>query len=186
MLESIVVTLLPVLFLLVLFGSGAVFRRHNVDMDGTAPINKVLFLSSKYAIVLLWAAMVSQGWGVHLSPVGSPAVLTRIALAVWVLGFAMLFAGRFGLGSSFRIGAPKDQTCLRTDGLFRVSRNPMYLGVYSTLLATVLYTASPLVLLVGAYVVAVHHYIVLAEEAHLRAVFGEEYSTYCRRVRRYL
>jgi len=34
-------------------------------------------------------------------------------------------------------------------------------------------------------VVAVHHQIILAEEAHLRLVFGEEYAEYCRQVRRY-
>jgi protein-S-isoprenylcysteine O-methyltransferase Ste14 len=36
------------------------------------------------------------------------------------------------------------------------------------------------------YVIAVHHRIVLAEEEHLRRTLGEEYRTYCRRVRRYV
>jgi protein-S-isoprenylcysteine O-methyltransferase Ste14 len=62
----------------------------------------------------------------------------------------------------------------------------MYLGVYATLLASVLRTLNPVLLLVAAFIIAVHHRIVLAEEAHLRDVFGEEYTAYCRRVRRYV
>ena len=85
-----------------------------------------------------------------------------------------------------RIGRPKESTRLRVDGLFRVSRNPMYLGVYSTLLASVLYTLNPVLLLFGAFIVAVHHRIILAEETHLRNAFGKEYAEYCCRVRRYL
>ena len=67
-----------------------------------------------------------------------------------------------------------------------MSRNPMYLGVYATLLASVLRTLNPVLLLLGAFIVAVHHRIVLAEEAHLHSAFGEEYAAYCRQVRRYL
>ena len=62
----------------------------------------------------------------------------------------------------------------------------MYLGVYATVLASVLYTLDPLVLVLGAFVVAVHHTIVLAEEEHMAEVFGPEYAEYCRRVRRYI
>jgi protein-S-isoprenylcysteine O-methyltransferase Ste14 len=98
----------------------------------------------------------------------------------------LLFAGRFGLGSSFRIGSPKESTRLKVDGLFSFSRNPMYLGVYATLLAVVLYTLNPVLLVVAAFVVAVHHKIVLAEETHLQNVFGGEYTDYCRRVARYM
>jgi protein-S-isoprenylcysteine O-methyltransferase Ste14 len=186
MVESLVITFPPVLFLSVLIGSGVAFRRRNIDMDGKPPINKALFLSSKYAIVLLWAAVVAQTWGMHWFPFSSPAVLRITALGVWVIGFTLLFTGRFGLGRSFRIGVPAESTDLNTHGLFRLSRNPMYLGVYTTLLAVVLYTLNPLLLLIGVYVIVVHHQIVLAEEMHLRALFGAEYEEYCRRVRRYL
>jgi protein-S-isoprenylcysteine O-methyltransferase Ste14 len=62
----------------------------------------------------------------------------------------------------------------------------MYVGVFTTLLAAVLYTLNPILLFIALFVAAVHHRIILAEEDHLRTVFGEAYTAYCRRVRRYL
>lgn len=186
MIESVLVTVLPLGFLILLFGGGEVFRRRKVDMDGFPPIGKVLFLSSKYLILLVWAAMVAHSWGLNLSLVTVPGWSEWLALCLWGFGFALLFCGRLGLGASFRIGSPRERTDLTVGGPFRFSRNPMYLGVYTTLLASVLYTLNPLLLVVAVYVVVVHHKIVLAEERHLRGVFGEQYTEYCGRVRRYL
>ena len=186
MIETLFVTLLPLGFLIVLFGGGELFRRRNINMDGDPPIGKVLFLSSKYLILLLWTATVVHSWGVHLSFMKVPELLRWLALSLWGSGFVLLFIGRFGLGDSFRIGSPKERTHLTVDGLFRFSRNPMYLAVYATLLASVLYTLNPLLLVLGIFVVVVHHKIVLAEEQHLRTVFGDQYAEYYSHVRRYL
>ena len=187
MIEPIIVTLLPVTFLVVLFGGGELSRRRrNIDIGGEPPIAAVPFTASKYAIVALWAVTVLQSWGVGLSAIRVPGPARALALALWGAGFLMLLAGRLELGSSFRIGSPREQTAMQTAGLFRISRNPMYLGVFATLIASVLYTMNPVVLLVGVAVTAVHHRIVLAEEEHLRHTFGEAYLAYCRRVRRYL
>jgi protein-S-isoprenylcysteine O-methyltransferase Ste14 len=184
--EPLVVTVFPILFLIVLFGGGELFRRRNIDMDGEAPIDRTLFFTSKYAIVILWAGMVLQGWGIGLPVAQVPGFLRWISLCIWVAGFALLFIGRFGLGDSFRLGSPQERTGLKTSGLFRFSRNPMYLGVYATLLATVLYTLNPILFLIAVFVAAVHQKIVLAEEQYLRSLFGQEYVDYCSRVRRYL
>ncbi|MCX6828763.1 MAG: isoprenylcysteine carboxylmethyltransferase family protein [candidate division Zixibacteria bacterium] len=186
MIESLIITLLPVIFLIVLFGGGAVFRRRNIDMDGVAPIGTAVFISSKYAIVLLWVCMIFQSWGVRLSIFEIPEPARSIALLLFILGFLLLFAGRFEMGSSFRIGSPKEDTKLKVNGLFRFSRNPMYLGVYTTILASVVYTLNPILLAVCIFVIAVHHQIVLAEEQYLLRAFGEEYREYCAHVRRYI
>ena len=186
MIESLIITLLPVLFLIVLFGGGAIFRRRNIDMDGDAPIGRTVFVISKYAIVILWACAIFQTWGVHLSFFEIPNPVRSIALLLFILGFLLLFAGRFEMGSSFRIGSPKEDTKLKVNGLFRFSRNPMYLGVYTTILASVVYTLNPILLAVCIFVIAVHHRIVLAEEQYLLQVFGEEYREYSARVRRYI
>jgi len=186
MIESVVLTAFPVVFLVLLFGGGAMLRRRNIDMDGEPPIGRKVFYTSKYAILALWAVTVVQTWGVNLSLVAAPAWLRWVSLVLWIGGFTLLFIGRLGLADSFRIGSPKESTRLKVGGLFRLSRNPMYVGVYSTILAAVFYTMNPIVLLVGVFVVVVHHRIVLAEEQHLHKTFGQEYADYCCRVRRYL
>ncbi len=186
MLQAWAVTALPILFLIVLFGGGGLSRRRNIDMDGEPPINRTTFLASKYLIVVVWAAMVVRSWGINLSFFKAPSFVEPVSLCLWAVGFALLFIGRFGMGGSFRIGSPKESTSLRVGGLFRLSRNPMYLGVFTTLLAVVLYTLNPILLLIAIFIVAAHHKIVLAEEEYLQKVFGEEYRTYCGRVRRYL
>jgi protein-S-isoprenylcysteine O-methyltransferase Ste14 len=186
MIEPLVVTFLPIMFLIVLFGGGAMFRRKNINMDGEPPIGHKVFYLSKYSIVLMWGAMILQSWGVNLSFITIPPLLQVISVCLWVFGFALLFIGRLGMGDSFRIGSPQEKTGLKVNGLFRFSRNPMYLGVYSTLLASVLFTLNPLILLIGIFIVVAHHRIVLAEEQHLRNVFGKEYLDYCSRVRRYI
>jgi protein-S-isoprenylcysteine O-methyltransferase Ste14 len=186
MIEALFVTLFPMMFLIILFGGGALFRRRNIDMGGEPPIEKTVFSISKYSIVLLWAGMVFQSWGMNLSIITVPAGVKWAALTLWVSGFTLLFIGRFGLGESFRIGSPRELTRLRVNGLFRFSRNPMYLGVYATLLAAALYTMNPVLFLIGIFIAAVHHQIVLAEEQHLHKVFGEQYTEYCHHVRRYI
>jgi len=187
MTEPLVVTLLPVVFLIILFGGGALMQRQqHVDMGGVPPIDRRLFLSSKYSMLAVWAAMVAQGWGVGFALAARPDWARWASIAFWICGFSLLLAGRLTMGESFRIGSAQERTGLRVNGLFKVSRNPMYLGVFTTLLAATLYTLNPLVALVAIFVVAVHHRIVLAEEAHLQTVFGGEYAEYCRRVARYL
>jgi protein-S-isoprenylcysteine O-methyltransferase Ste14 len=183
--ESILVTLFPILFLAVLFSTGEKFRRRNIDMDGNPPIDRSLFYLSKYLIILVWVAMVLRSWGIIL-PIEITRALKWISLFLWVAGFLLLFMGRFALGDSFRLGSPEEATRLKVDGLFSLSRNPMYVGVYSTLLASFFYTLNPLIFCAATFIIIIHHRIVLAEEQYLRQVFGEDFLQYCSRVRRYL
>ena len=186
MIEAVLVTIFPAGFLIVLFGGGALFLRRNIEQDGEAPINRTLFYASKYSVVVLWGAMVIQSWGISISFIEVPRFLQLIALLLWVSGFVLLYLGRFTMGDSFRLGTPREDTSLRTDGLFRLSRNPMYVGMYATIVASALYTLNPVVVLLGVFVIAVHHRIVLAEEKHLRTMFDRKYSVYCSRVRQYI
>ena len=130
--------------------------------------------------------MVIQSWGIRISFIEVPPFLRTIALLLWFFGFVLLYLGRFKLGNSFRLGTPKEDTSLRTDGLFRMSRNPMYVGVYLTIAASILYTTNPLVILLGVFVIVIHHTSALAEEEHMQNVFGRKYLDYCNRVRRYI
>ena len=90
----------------------------------------------------------------------------------------------FGRGTPAPIDAPKK---LVVRGLYRYTRNPIYVGVLTVLLGwAVMFRGT--VLLVYAFCVAIcfHLFVVLYEERHLQKEFGGEYDDYRRRVSRWL
>lgn len=130
--------------------------------------------------------MVLQVWGVSLSVIEVTFLLQVIAVVLWFFGFTLLYIGRFEMGNSFRLGIPQEDTHLRVDGLYRLSRNPMYVGMYATMIASAAFTLNPVIIILAAFVISVHHSIVLAEEDHMQKVFGREYTDYFNRVKRYI
>ena len=74
-----------------------------------------------------------------------------------------------------------------SSGLYRLSRNPMYVGVLTAVFGQALLYGS---LRIGAYwcvASAFFHCVVeFLEEPHLRATRGASYEEYCRTVRRWL
>lgn len=84
--------------------------------------------------------------------------------------------------------APLDPPrALVTRGLYRASRNPIYVGVLLVLLGEALLFGS-LVLVGYALVVCLwfHLFVVLYEERALRKRFGAAYDAYCRSVPRWI
>ena len=88
MIEPLVVTLLPIGFMIVLIGGEKLLRSKNIDMGGEPPIGKALFSSSKYSMLILWAAMIVNSWGINLSFIKTPEWLKWLSLCLWVSGFA--------------------------------------------------------------------------------------------------
>ena len=80
-----------------------------------------------------------------------------------------------------------ESTRLATAGIYRFSRNPMYLGMALILIGWALHLDSPSnVIVLGAFITIMTQWQIKPEEAALRGIFGEEYEAYCRRVRRWL
>lgn len=78
-------------------------------------------------------------------------------------------------------------TALITHGPFRMSRNPMYLGMVIAMVGTALLlgTLTPW-LVPPAFVAVIHHFFILPEEKLMEQTFGDEYRAYQFRVRRWL
>lgn len=82
---------------------------------------------------------------------------------------------------------PGAASSLLSTGVFRLSRNPIYLAMLLVLVAIAVRQgqASGLLAAVVFYLWMTRWQIV-PEERHLRERFGEEYQRYCQRVRRWL
>ncbi len=83
--------------------------------------------------------------------------------------------------------SPGRATVLVERGVYRWTRNPMYLGMALVLLGVALDRASiPGLLLVGVFCAYVTRFQIVPEERALLGIFGEPYEAYLRRVRRWI
>lgn len=110
-----------------------------------------------------------------------PGALRALALVPLAAGTAALlwcvrdFAVR-GRGTLAPVDPPTE---LVAAGLYRWVRNPMYLGVLTTLLGHALWFGSARLLLYAALVATGFHlFVVLYEEPTLERSFGESYRRY--------
>ena len=78
-------------------------------------------------------------------------------------------------------------TTLVTGGVYRVSRNPMYLGMTLILFGVALTVgAFPGLLVAPLFMALIELRFIRPEEALLRAQFGADFEHYCKLVRRWL
>lgn len=111
-----------------------------------------------------------------------------IGVVLFVFGLCMSIIGKrhfSRVGTNIMTFDEPDK--LITDGLFRFSRNPMYLGFSIALLGAALFAGSlaMLIIVVMFVVVSDRHYIQY-EENVMRNKFGNSYSDYCQSVRRWI
>ena len=80
-----------------------------------------------------------------------------------------------------------DPEQLVQSGLFRVTRNPMYLGFTLSLLGLAISTGAVAALLpVLVFFLSADRWYIPFEEARMEAIFGDAYASYCQGVRRWL
>jgi protein-S-isoprenylcysteine O-methyltransferase Ste14 len=111
-------------------------------------------------------------------------------------GLLLLVAGAIGIAGvrAFRHARttvnplrPERASALVTTGIYRRTRNPMYVALAIALLAWALWLANPLALLgVIGFVAWTNRYQIAPEERALQTLFGAEFERYCSEVRRWL
>lgn len=115
---------------------------------------------------------------------------TGLALVVLLAGVAICLAGVL----SFRHARttvnplkPETASALVSSGVYRYTRNPMYLGFATALIAWSIFLAWPPALLgVFGFVLYINRFQIEPEERALAKLFGREFTHYCSQVRRWL
>lgn len=106
-----------------------------------------------------------------------------------ILLFALIWIAfaQHQMSNSWRIGIDeKHKTRLVTEGVFSISRNPIFLGMISTLFGLFLVIPNALTFMVfitGFIVVQIQ---VRLEEEFLLKTHGEYYKTYCSQIKRWI
>lgn len=146
-----------------------------------------------------------------IPPVAVGAIL---AFSMWLTAFAaptfaLVFPGRWlcaagltllgtGISASGVVSFRRARTTLNptkpgtaaslvVSGIYRFTRNPMYLGFSVVLLGWAVFLSNPLALVgAAAFVVYITRFQIVPEERALAALFGLDFLDYKRRVRRWV
>jgi protein-S-isoprenylcysteine O-methyltransferase Ste14 len=113
------------------------------------------------------------------APLRTGSALLYVGLAIYLSGFALVMVSVV----EYR-GAPVDRPV--TSGIYRVSRNPQWIGLVLVYLGAAIAVASWLHLALLAVLVTAYHFQILLEERICLQSYGEEFRTYMKQVHRYV
>lgn len=113
-----------------------------------------------------------------------------VAVVLAAAGMAIAAAGAVAFGrmhTTVNPLKPENASALVTSGVYRFSRNPMYLGFLLALAGWAIYLANAAAaVLLPVFAAYISRYQIEPEERALGAKFGSEYAHYVSRVRRWM
>lgn len=119
-----------------------------------------------------------------------PEVPIWIIAVPVIVGIVVALAGviQFSMRSTtVNPHRPGNTTTLVTNGVYRFTRNPMYLGLLLLLVAVVLKYGNILgVLIVALFILYMNRFQIIPEEQAMEEKFGEAYQTHKKNVRRWI
>jgi protein-S-isoprenylcysteine O-methyltransferase Ste14 len=132
-------------------------------------------------------------WGISLAtpPAAIPALIrVVVAISIGLAGAGIAISGALAFRRAKTTVSPlKPETTssLVTSGVYRLTRNPMYVGLALALLAWAVFLSSPLALFGPlVFILYMTRFQIVPEERALSSMFGTAYSTYQAKVRRWL
>jgi protein-S-isoprenylcysteine O-methyltransferase Ste14 len=157
-----------------------------MEFIGKTSINPFLFYSGKLSGYFTWIVLVLSLFDVNIVDRNYVGINDYISLILCISGLFLTIFSLINLGRSTRLGLPSSNTVLKTYGLYRITRNPMYLGFNLLTISSVIFMINPVIAVLGIYSLITYHHIILAEEKFLEQRFGNDYLIYKDRVRRYI
>ena len=108
-------------------------------------------------------------------------VLQWTGLAIAAIGVAFFIVAMLTMSDSWRAGIPdSDKTVFVQKGIYRISRNPAFVGFDLMYIGLLLAFPNIIHLLFAIFPIVMLHLQIRQEEVFLRNTFGAEYEEYCR------
>jgi len=152
---------------------------------GKPTLDPFNFYTGKLTLFIPWVLFMIKASYPGIGYLSVPLFLAWAAVGLLWAGTLILTIALIQLGNSVAVGLPKEVTGLKTHGLYRFSRNPIYIGVFMMSIASVIYFPDLINAAFVLYGIYQHHQIILGEEKFLSERFGLEWEDYRKTVRRY-
>jgi protein-S-isoprenylcysteine O-methyltransferase Ste14 len=184
--HNLIILSLFLIFALIAISTGILMRFNKKDFLGKTPINRSLYFIGKVSMGLSWAFLIAQAAKINTASFPVPTYLSWLGTIIFTIASIFVTSSFYELGLSNRFGIPKEKITLKKNGIYNISRNPMYVGFYLMCIASCIYAPSPLNLFFSLIGIFIHYKIVVAEEDYLEQEFRHEWLEYKNKVRRYV
>lgn len=113
--------------------------------------------------------------------------LRYIGLLISIFGNIIFLISVITMKNSWRVGISKnDKTKLITNGIYKISRNPAFLGFDLMYIGVALLYSNTFTIIFSLFAITMLHLQILEEEKYLEKSFKEEYISYKNKTNRYL
>jgi protein-S-isoprenylcysteine O-methyltransferase Ste14 len=142
-----------------------------------------------WLVEVLLCALLS-GFRIFPAPLDRELFVSPIARLIGVIlitvGLGLFVLAYLSFGDSWRVGFDvKSPGALVTNGIFAVSRNPIYLFLDLWFVGTFLINGTFIFLIFAIAAIAIEHWQIRQEEGFLLKLYGQPYQSYCERTGRY-
>lgn len=170
------------------FGKMLVQKRHGIRTHQIGQRKeKRLHTVEIFMSIATFAAPIAQLLSIAFGWNYLPSNARFTGFCIGMLGDGIFLLSVLSMKDSWRAGIPSDdKTALVTDGIYKYSRNPAFLGFDFMYTGVLLMYLNPLTLCFSAFATVMLHLQILQEERYLESTFGECYKAYKSRVFRYL
>lgn len=131
------------------------------------------------------SALITQAVSILTADVSSSDVLKCIGLLAGISSVIFFGSAVVTMKNSWRVGIPEEKTSLITNGIYKWSRNPAFVGFDLTYISVLLIFPNIPLLIISVWSAVMLHMQIIQEETHMLNMFGSEYEHYKMHTARY-
>lgn len=163
-----------------------VLRSKGIHLVGKPTIDPFYFYTGKVSLYACWLFFFIKATLPSIGYITLPEYAIWLSIGLLYAGSLLLVLSLYSMGKSLTFGLPEKPVAFITRGLYRYSRNPVYVSMVIICIASCICFPDLLNVSFAAYGIVIHHSIIKGEETYLERKHGKEYVSYSNRVHRYL
>lgn len=161
----------------------------NKNKNGKAQMVEQTLQAATYSWIIIWLGeiIVTQLRLNNRLKLWNNDFISILGLFLIAIGVIFFIIAAITMKNSWRVGIDKStKSKLITEGIYKYSRNPAFVGFYLMFIGLFLGYSDVITCISMLFNIYAMNRLVIEEEMHLQEVFGKEYTDYKKKAPRYL
>ena len=187
MIFQIIAVLILIVFYAFYFAKIIIQKRQSIKTNqmGTGNKPKKVLLIERIMSVATVLAFIVGAYSILFVKNYPVTEIRIIGIVIGVIAIIFFALATITMKTSWRVGIPEEKTSLVTAGIYKLSRNPAFVGFDLLYLSVCLMFFNIPLMVISTWAAVMLHLQILQEEEHMHNMFGAEYDEYKTHTMRY-